>query len=176
MPVEPILDVSSIDFSRPMFSRADIERVNPHRGVMALLDAVVWVDEGNQNGVAVKHVRGDEFWASGHIPGLPIFPGVLMVESAAQLCSFLYYRRTPTTYFAGFTRIENTVFRGVVTPGDTLQLLAAEIKYNPKRFVTHVQGMVGDDVVFEGKITGMMFPNLGEITLQSVADGRVAAQ
>lgn len=167
---EPILDLAAIDVDRPMFTRDQVALVNPHRGHMALLDAIVWVDDRNSSGVAVKRVRNDEFWVPGHIPGKPVLPGVLMVEAAAQLSSFLYYRRSGVSWFAGFTRIEETTFRGLVRPGDTLFLLATEIKYHIKRFKTHVQGVVNDQVVFEGKITGMVFPDMGEVERQPVGE------
>ncbi|HBS27880.1 MAG TPA: beta-hydroxyacyl-ACP dehydratase [Phycisphaerales bacterium] len=163
MAVEPIIDLSPLDLSRREMSRADIARFNPHRGVMAQLDGVVWLASDLTAGVAVKEVRADEFWCAGHIPGYPIMPGVLMIEAGAQLASLLYYRRSATRCFAGFVRIEEVVFRGQVVPGDTLFLLCKEIKYSPKRFITSIQGMVRGEVIFEGVITGMMFPNMGEI-------------
>ena len=150
-----------------MVPRAEIERYNPHRGAMALLDAIVWHDAELTRAVAIKQVRDDEFWVSGHIPGRPLMPGVLMVEAGAQLASFLYYKRSGLDTFAGFTRIEDTAFRGQVFPGDTLYILCREVRYSPKRFITDIQGVVADQIMFEGRITGMSFPNLGRITRQS---------
>lgn len=163
MPAQLLFDISGIDLASCAYSRQDIARYNPHRGVMALLDGVVWHDEQLSHGVGVKHVRPDEFWCAGHIPGQPLMPGVLMIETAAQLSSFLYFKRSGRTCFAGFTRIEDVAFRSQVVPGDTMYLLSAEVKYNPKRFVTRVQGVVGDQIVFEGQITGMAFPNMGDV-------------
>lgn len=163
MPAEPIFDLSNIDLSARLLGREDIARYNPHRGLMALLDAIVWHDEGATRGVAVKNVGPDEFWCPGHIPGQPIMPGVLIIEAAAQLSSFLYYKRSGKTWFAGFTRIEDVAFRGQVVPGDSLILLSAEVKYSPKRFITQVQGLVRGQIIFEGLITGMAFPNMGEV-------------
>ena len=163
MPAEPIFDISSIDLSARLLSRAEIARYNPHRGIMALLDGIIWHDPGATRGVAIKEVGADEFWCAGHIPGQPIMPGVLIIEAAAQLSSFLYYKRSGKTWFAGFTRIENVAFRGQVLPGDELILLSSEVKYSPKRFITQVQGLVRNQIVFEGLITGMAFPNMGEV-------------
>lgn len=163
MPTEPIIDLSAIDLGRRVMSRAEIERYNPHRGLMAMLDGVVWLNDALSEGVAVKEVRPDEFWTAGHIPGRPLLPGVLMLEAAAQLASLMYYKRSGVLCFAGFTRIEEVAFRGQVVPGDTLYLLCKELKYTPKRFVTRIQGVVNAEVVFEGVITGMIFPNLGNV-------------
>ena len=93
---------------------------------------------------------------SGHFPGRPILPGVLMVEAGAQLASFLFHGRRNDDSIAGFTRIENAVFRGQVTPGHDLILLAREVKYQPKRFISDIQGVVDDRLVFESRITGMV--------------------
>lgn len=163
MAIEPIFDISHVDLSRAMFDREAIEAVIPQRGLMAMLDAVLWTNDAGTQAVAIKNVRHDEFWADGHIPGRPIMPGVLMIEAAAQLSSFVYYRRSKTSSFAGFTRIQDTVFRGIVEPGDTLILLSEAIKYNPKRFITRSQGLVNNEVVFEGTLTGMVFPGFDEL-------------
>lgn len=163
MPTEPIIDLSRLDLGRRVMSRAQIEQFNPHRGLMAMLDGVVWLNDTLSEGVAVKEVRADEFWTAGHIPGRPLLPGVLMLEAAAQLASLMYYKRSDVLCFAGFTRIEDVAFRGQVVPGDTLYLLCKEVKYTPKRFVTRIQGVVRNEVVFEGQITGMVFPNLGNV-------------
>jgi len=161
MPAELLFDISSIDLSARQMSREDIGRLNPHRGVMALLDGVVWIDEPVDHGIAVKHVRDNEFWVPGHIPGYPLLPGVLMVEAAAQLSSLMYYRRSGMTWFAGFVRIEDTTFRGQVLPGNDLYILCKCVKYSLKRFISDVQGLVDGQIVFEGRLTGMAFPKVG---------------
>lgn len=156
-----LIDISRIDLSSRMMDRAAIGALNPHRGTMALLDGVVWIDAPIDEGIAIKHVRDDEFWVPGHIPGHPIFPGVLMVEAGAQLASLMYYKRSQMTWFAGFTRIEDTTFRSLVVPGDDLYILCKCVKYSLKRFVSDVQGVVDGQIVFQGRITGMAFPKVG---------------
>lgn len=163
MATEPIIDLSTIDLAARVMSREEIALINAHRGAMAMLDAVVWLSDDLSRGVAVKHVRDDEFWVPGHIPGRPLMPGVLMVETAAQLASLIYYKRTGIEYFAGFTRIDDVVFRGQVVPGDEFYVLCREVKFSLKRFVTDVQGIVNGQVMFEGCISGMVFPNVGRL-------------
>lgn len=170
MAAEPIIDLSKLDLTGRVMSRADIARWNPHRGEMAQLDAVVWLSDDLSRGVAVKEVRADEFWVAGHIPGKPLMPGVIMIEAAAQLASLMYYKRSKAEYFAGFTRIEDVVFRGSVQPGDRLYLLCREVKYNIKRFITDIQGIVAEQVVFEGCITGMLFPQMGKLVREELAE------
>lgn len=170
MAVEPIFDLSAIDLSGCVHTRKDLERYNPHRGEVALLDKIVWHDDECDVGIALKQVRDDEWWVRGHIPGMPLMPGVLMVEAGAQLASFLYYKRSGQTWFAGFTRIEETTFRGHVVPGNDLYIVCKSIKYQLKRFVSRVQGYVDGEMCFDSKITGMAFPKLGDVRESDTAD------
>lgn len=156
-PAECFVDLATLDLSQKMLSRNDIEGFIPHRDIMLLLDGVVWHRPDYTLAVAVKHIRDDEFWTKGHIPGRPILPGVLMVEAGAQLASILFHARVKTDKFAGFTRIENTAFRGMVVPGDTIYFISREVKFSQRRFVADIQGVVDNKLVFESRVTGMLF-------------------
>jgi 3-hydroxyacyl-[acyl-carrier-protein] dehydratase len=156
--VEPLFDVTGLDTSGLALSRRDLEAWNPHRGDIVQLDGVVWKNESLSRAVGIKHVRHDEFWVSGHFPQRPVMPGVLMVEAGAQLASYLFYARRGEPCIAGFTRIEDTVFRNPVTPGQDLLILCEEIRYRPRRFISEIQGLVDGRVAFYSKITGMVLP------------------
>ncbi|TVQ30617.1 MAG: hypothetical protein EA376_12215 [Phycisphaeraceae bacterium] len=151
-----LIDLETLDLQKKILTREDLERWNPHRGPIAQLDGVIWHSEGYDAGVAVKHVRDDEFWVEGHFPDRALMPGILMVEAGAQLISFLFYSRRGEPCIAGFTRIDNTVFRAPVVPGDNLYLICREVKYSPRRFISDVQGVVNGKLVFESRVTGMV--------------------
>ena len=155
MASKALFDISGIDLDRPQFTVEQLEQINPHRGVMRLLDHVVWESEDRNQAVGVRDIRDDEFWVPGHIPGRPLFPGVLMIEAAAQLSSFVTLRKMPDTAFMGFTGVDKVKFRGQVVPGDRLVILAVQTEFRPRRSVSITQGWVGDTLVFEGHITGM---------------------
>ncbi len=155
MPTELIYDISGIDLSATVADVESIARTIPQRGDMLQIDRIVWHEENFERGIAIKEVSEDEFWVPGHIPDKPLLPGVLMVEAAAQLASWMYYKRSRKDWFAGFTRIEETIFRGQVAPGDTLILVGKCLKYNVKRFTCRCQGVVNDQIVFETTVTGM---------------------
>lgn len=153
--LKPLLDLSEIDLSQRKFDRAGIERLNPHRGQMSLLDHVVWCTDDYKQGVGLKHVRHDEFWVPGHFPDKAMMPGVLQVEVGAQLSCFLYNIRRPEPKVVAFLRIEHASFRSMVQPGDDLYILCSEVKFGRRRFVSDIQGLVGDRVAFDARITGM---------------------
>ena len=156
MPIEPLIDLSTIDHNNIALSADEIGKMNPQAGDMRQLDYVCYLNETKTTAVGVKEVKEDEFWIPGHIPGRPLFPGVLMIEAAAQISSILYHVKSEGNHFMGFTRCDNCSFRGQVVPGDTLTLVAVERKFQRRRFICDAQGYVGDTFIFEVKITGMM--------------------
>ncbi len=158
MAAPTLFDLANIDLTQVALTPEAVADINPQAGHMRHLDYVIWMREDSTSGLGVKAVRGDEFWVDGHIPGRPLMPGVLMIEAAAQLCSLLHRCAHPVaeSSFLGFTRCDEVAFRGQVIPGDTLYLLARELSYRPRRFVSAAQAFVDNRLVFEAKITGMV--------------------
>lgn len=157
MASELLFDISSIDLSQVAYGRDVISKFNPQTGDMCQLDHMAWASDDFTKGIGVKHVRDDEFWVPGHIPGRPLLPGVIMIEAAAQVSSVIYQLRlnADEPRFLGFTRCDNCIFRGQVVPGDTLHILAREHNFKRRRFSCDAQGIVDGKLVFEVRITGM---------------------
>ena len=157
MAAPPLFDLSRIDLAGVAVPPEGVAQVNPQCGHMRQLDYVIWMSEDSSEGLGVKHIRADEFWVPGHIPGRPLLPGILMIEAAAQLSGILHkYRHSENeSRFLGFTHCDDVTFRGQVVPGDTLYLLAREISRSRRKFVSQTQAMVDGRLVFEGTITGM---------------------
>ncbi len=156
MASEPLIDLAAVDLNQVAISADEVGRMNPQCGAMRQLDHLIVLDLASGIHVGVKHVRDDEFWVPCHIPGRPLMPGVLMIEAAAQACSIHYRLRNKEERFLGFTRCDETIFRGQVVPGDTLYLLGRELSYSPRRMVSRSQGWANGKLVFESKITGMV--------------------
>jgi len=156
MPPVLNLDPASLDLSRVVADQEAIRRVNPQRFEMEQLNAIVHVDTELHIFAGYKDVRADEFWVRGHMPDYPLFPGVLMCEAAAQLCS--YYIATHGLLqadFVGFGGMENVRFRGQVRPGDRLLLIGKATKLNRRQSIFDVQGFVGSTMVFHAEIYGV---------------------
>jgi len=101
----------------------EIEALIPHRWPILMVDRIVEYDPGAKRIVGLKGVTATEWWAQGHFPGLPVMPGVLQVEALAQTMA-VYVAKQPgfgdrIGLFAG---IDETRFKRVVVPGETLRL------------------------------------------------------
>ncbi|MHC4714617.1 MAG: 3-hydroxyacyl-ACP dehydratase FabZ family protein [Planctomycetota bacterium] len=156
MPREMIANLAGVDLTKAAFPIEEVRKTNPQRFEMEQLSYVAALDLEANWSVAVRKIGADEFWCRGHIPGRPIFPGVLMVEAAAQLCSFHYHKAAPEDErFFGFGGIDGVKFRGEVVPGDTLVVMAKMIEIRSRRAVFDTQAAVGGRIVFEARITGM---------------------
>lgn len=153
---KPLFELAALDLSSRAIGPDQIDFRNPHRGIMRLIDYVVWTNADLSQGVALRHVREDEFWVPGHFPGKPIMPGVLQLEAAAQLACYLFITRKDVQSRAAFLRIEEVSFRSMVVPGDDLYLLCQDVKYGRRGFTCDVQGIVQDRITFDGRISGMM--------------------
>src|ERR671934_13859 len=106
----------------PPFGRAEMEEILPPREPFLLIDEVVELTPG-VGAAARKTVRDGEWYLTGHFPGRPVMPGVLIVEALAQTGAVAVLseqeNRGRLALFAG---IDDCRFKRLVEPGDTLAL------------------------------------------------------
>src|SRR5438045_8687212 len=96
---------------------------------MEQLTAVVHVDERDYACVGYKDVTESEFWVRGHMPGLPLMPGVVMLESIAQLCSFVTQRYDLLgAEMGGFGGLGIVRFRDGGLAGARLAVMVRQVK------------------------------------------------
>ena len=107
---------------RAALGREQIEEILPHRDPFLFLDEVIVLEPGVRV-VARKRVRPDEWFLTGHFPGRPIMPGVIIVEAMAQTGAVAVLadeaNRGKLALFAG---IDDVRFKRMVIPGDELEL------------------------------------------------------
>lgn len=103
-------------------NKADIEANIPHRDPFLLVDEVRVLEEKKKY-VGIKYVRADEYYFKGHFPQKPVMPGVLIVETISQAFGGAIMRQIATNGgLPLFLSIDNAKFRGMVSPGDTLEM------------------------------------------------------
>lgn len=156
-----ILDVNLIDFNKIVADLEEIRRYNPQRYEMEQLTAVVHEDPVEKICVAYKDITEHEFWIRGHMPGMPLMPGVIMCEAAAQLCGYYSkkYKLLGENVVVGFGGLEEVRFRDPVRVGDRLVLMCQLTKLRRGAMsVSRFQGVVGEQIVVEGKMKGIPLP------------------
>ena len=144
-----------MDFTRVLYDHATIYERMPQAFEFALIDAVCLLDRDKGLAVAYRDCRPDEWWVRGHVPGNPIFPGVLQLESAAQLTAFMTRYVDCYDGFIAFGGVENCRFREVVTPPARFVLIAQITENRSRRVRSRTQGVVDGKLVFEADVIGM---------------------
>jgi 3-hydroxyacyl-[acyl-carrier-protein] dehydratase len=115
----------------------------PHRYPMLMVDRIVDITEDSI--VGIKNVTFNEPHFAGHFPGLPVMPGVLIVEAMAQTAGILVGKLAPHTRgkVMFLASVEEAKFRRPVVPGDQLRIEMKMLRL--KHTVAKMQGTVTVD-------------------------------
>ena len=129
----------------------EIEALIPHRWPFLLVDRIVEYDAEAQRIVGIKGVTAGEWYFQGHFPGLPVMPGVIIIEALAQAAGVLAFVTADVVpdestrfYFVG---IDKARFRKPVEPGDQLILTAKLERQMRGIWKFSTVAYVGDDEV-----------------------------
>jgi UDP-3-O-[3-hydroxymyristoyl] N-acetylglucosamine deacetylase/3-hydroxyacyl-[acyl-carrier-protein] dehydratase len=144
---EPVMDVKRI------------LRLMPHRYPMLLVDRVIEMD-GDKKALGVKNVTMNEPFFEGHYPGMPVMPGVLIVEALAQLSGLLLSRKLEHSgKIPMLLSLDKVKLRRPVVPGDQLILESENIRVKARTGHVRCRAYVGDQVAAEAEIKFMLVDN-----------------
>ncbi len=143
----------------------DIQRIMqllPHRYPFLLVDRIIEMD-GDRSCIGIKNVTANEPQFTGHFPGQPLFPGVLIIEGMAQTAGALVVHSNPDVTrgvkHVLFTTIDNAKFRKPVIPGDQLQYRMTKIAQKRSIWFFRGEALVDGVLVAEANLSAMVVMN-----------------
>lgn len=132
----------------------EIAELLPHRYPFCFVDRVLELIDGERV-VALKNVSLDEPFFSGHFPGQPLMPGVLICEALAQAAALLAHRTLraeQASKVVVLSGIDGARFRRPVLPGDQLLLEVRVVRRRPPLWKFQAVAKVEGAVVVEAEL------------------------
>lgn len=157
------IDPTQYPLDQAVLELEDVQKLIPHRYEFTQFHKVLAIDEEAKTCVAYRKGEVDEFWVRGHVPGRPMMPGVMMIETLAQVGvvhGHAQWGMHKTHKWVGFGGVEGVRFRGLVEPGEDLWIQGLMIRADPRRGYLKWKGQImraSGDVVCEGTVIGMSF-------------------
>jgi 3-hydroxyacyl-[acyl-carrier-protein] dehydratase len=130
----------------------EIAKILPHRYPFLLVDRIVYLNLEENEIIGQKNVTVNEQFFQGHFPGVPIMPGVLILEALAQTGGVLVHQKGYGEKIAVLLNINNAKFRKPVVPGDVLTLHASGIHISSKGGRIMAKATVNDQLAVEAEI------------------------
>ena len=155
-PQTPVVDYHS----EPLLDVQGIQRLLPHRAPFLMVDRIVEMSYNRI--VGVKTLSVNEWFLSGHFPGEPVMPGVLIVEAMAQTGGILVLKELedPERWSTYFIKIDQVKFKRKVVPGDVLVMEMKIVKPLHHNLVTmRGTAFAGAHVVCEGEYMAQLIKN-----------------
>ncbi|AJE47328.1 3-hydroxyacyl-ACP dehydratase FabZ [Celeribacter indicus] len=135
-----------------------IQRILPHRYPFLLVDRVIDIDAPN-GCTGIKNVTFNEPHFTGHFPGMPVMPGVTIVEAMAQTAAVMvgvHMDLADKVFNVFFMSIESCKFRRKVVPGDQLRMHVTVKRGGGKVWKFDGRAEVDGELACEASFTAMM--------------------
>lgn len=138
---------------KKIFTVEEIQNLLPHRYPFALVDRIIDYVPGKK-AVGIKNVTINEPFFRGHIPSRPIMPGVLIVESMAQVGGVVLTQLPGMQgKFFAFAGIDGVRFRRPVVPGDQLVMTVELLSFKRNRIAKMKgEGLVDGQLTVQGEM------------------------
>jgi|TARA_B100000959_G_scaffold268307_1_gene312857 beta-hydroxyacyl-ACP dehydratase FabZ len=136
-------------------NREEIQKYLPHRDPFLFVDEVFYLEKGESIKAKVTF-KDDSFFFKGHFPGRPIVPGVIIVESMAQVGGILIYKSFEDSSLGkdpALVGINNVRFKAPTLPNDTLIIEASLVKKKLNIFKISTKAFKDDKLIVEADIT-----------------------
>ena len=156
---QPLVDLQSLDLSRDVVTEDELRRCLPHRDFFQLLDGICFFDRERGLAVGYKDWDAEPWWASGHVPGRPLMPGVLMIEGAAQISTFLVKQLSgwAMDQMIGLAGLDDVRIRGQVVPPARVYFVSGNVQISGRRLARmSAQVFSGGQMKLETTIMGVM--------------------
>ena len=154
-------EIPLLDTTKP--SLMDIEQVKkllPHRFPFLMVDRILELSDSHI--IGMKNTTYNEAFFQGHFPQEHVFPGVLLVETMAQVGGILVLSNVdePEKYSTYFLKIDRMKFKHKVIPGDTI-IVRSDLTEPIRRgiVIMYCQAFVGEKIVAEGEMTAQVVKN-----------------
>jgi 3-hydroxyacyl-[acyl-carrier-protein] dehydratase len=130
-----------------------IADILPHRFPFLLVDKVIHLDLNASEIIAQKNVTINEEFFQGHFPGVPIMPGVLILEALAQAGGILVHQKGYIKKIAVLLNVSQAKFRNPVFPGDVLYLHAKGLHISNKGGKIQAKAMSNEKLAVQAEIS-----------------------
>ena len=133
-----------------IFDINEIQKILPHRYPVLLVDGILEMERLKRI-VGIKNVTFNEPHFTGHFPGKPIMPGVLIIEAMAQTGGFLLLQEVPDREkkLIYFVAVDGARFRRPVVPGDQLRMEVKVLSWRGNFCKLEAKAMVGGELAAE---------------------------
>jgi len=134
----------------------EILELIPHRYPFLMVDRIINID-GDRSAIGIKNVTFNEPQFQGHFPGVPVFPGVLIIEGMAQtggaICVLASGVKSKSVYFL---TIDKCKFRKPVVPGDVLEYHMTKKAQRKTMWWFNCEAKVAGEVVAQAELGAML--------------------